>query len=160
MPFKTKEEKVQYDKARYMQLKEKIKIATRLWSLANKEKVRESKRKWENKAEGEHARKLIVKRKYGLNPKEYINLINNQGNLCAICFQEEPKQKIKTNRRRSLSVDHCHSTGKVRGLLCSKCNLGIGSFEDDLNRLHNAILYLNPKLKDVTTDSIEFSYGY
>lgn len=60
-----------------------------------------------------------------------------QSGLCGICGLP------KTNTRKiSLSVDHDHNTGKVRALLCHKCNRGIGMFGDNLNLLEKAVLYL------------------
>ena len=71
--------------------------------------------------------------KYGLTLEE-INLIKKaQDNKCAICKTE----------LISFVVDHCHTTGKVRGVLCSHCNIGLGNFMDDIAKLHSAIKYLN-----------------
>jgi hypothetical protein len=59
------------------------------------------------------------------------------GDLCAICRQPSVGQR--------LSIDHCHETGIVRGLLCSPCNLGLGSFRDSVERLESAIRYLGSR---------------
>ena len=67
--------------------------------------------------------------------EDYKKLELKQKGLCAICKKEDKK--------RSLSIDHCHTTLKVRGLLCKKCNSAIGFFEDDKRLLKNAIKYLN-----------------
>ena len=67
--------------------------------------------------------------------EEYTVLLNKQGNRCAIC-EEKPNEGF------SLSVDHCHNSGQVRGLLCGQCNLGIGSLGDSIDRLSSAIKYL------------------
>ena len=65
--------------------------------------------------------------------KEFIeDLKESQDNKCAICFSE-----VK------LVIDHCHTSMKIRGMLCSKCNVGLGQFKDDTIRLENAIKYLN-----------------
>lgn len=74
-------------------------------------------------------------RKFGITIDQYIELNKAQLGLCAICKKPE-------NENKSLAVDHCHTTGKVRGLLCAKCNQGLGSFKDDTERLTNAIKYL------------------
>jgi hypothetical protein len=58
---------------------------------------------------------------------------------CAICGSEETNN-IKTNK---MYVDHCHETGKVRGLLCNGCNSGLGHFKDSINNLKLAIEYLS-----------------
>jgi len=70
---------------------------------------------------------------YKMTPEQYKELFERQEGKCAIC-------KIKPERK--LVVDHCHSTGKVRGLLCGKCNLGIGYLKDSIDFLSNAIKYL------------------
>jgi hypothetical protein len=78
------------------------------------------------------------KREFGITDKEYNNLYNKQSGVCAICGREESEIQQK-----SLCVDHCHNTGKIRGLLCHSCNVGLGRFEDDINRLQSAIKYLS-----------------
>lgn len=79
-------------------------------------------------------------RKYGLNKEKYLKILASQNYVCAICSRPETclfKGKVKT-----LSIDHDHKTGRVRGLLCSKCNSGLGYYEDSVDRLRNAALYL------------------
>ncbi len=73
-----------------------------------------------------------IKAKYGLDRAGYDQLLTNQSGLCAIC------------RRPTLAfdVDHDHKTGAVRGLLCHTCNIGLGSFKDNVEYLANAIRYL------------------
>lgn len=76
-------------------------------------------------------------KKYGLTLEQYMALHAAQGGKCKICRSEE------TSRRRSrLCVDHCHKTGRVRGLLCSVCNRAIGYLKDDPARLRAAAAYL------------------
>lgn len=74
-------------------------------------------------------------RKYGITLQRYRELSARQGGVCAICLQPE------TIRLR-LSVDHCHDSGAVRGLLCAKCNAGIGSLQDSVVVVERALLYL------------------
>jgi hypothetical protein len=69
-------------------------------------------------------RKSALKQRYGITPDQYDAMMLNQGGCCAIC-------KTASGTRRKLCVDHCHQTGKVRALLCDKCNSGIGAFKDD-----------------------------
>lgn len=78
---------------------------------------------------------LALKRIFGISIEEYDVLFNYQNELCAICKQKQDS--------KSLSVDHCHDTGRVRGLLCAACNQGIGHFKDDTQLLKRAIMYLN-----------------
>jgi len=81
--------------------------------------------------------------KYGINSEIYNNMVKKQDNKCAICKKEEWVMDSRFNKIRSLSIDHCHETKKVRGLLCTNCNHGLGSFKDNINSLLNAIDYLN-----------------
>ncbi len=79
-------------------------------------------------------RKTKLKKAYGIGPVEWQALSDAQGGLCAIC-QGLPGKK-------GLSVDHCHATRRVRGLLCSRCNTGLGQFQDNPALLTAAIEYL------------------
>lgn len=82
----------------------------------------------------ERRRKDLLK-SYGLNEKNFADLLKKQNGVCAICKTDE-WGKI------SPSIDHCHKTGLVRGLLCSHCNTGLGLFEDNESYLLNAAEYL------------------
>jgi hypothetical protein len=77
-----------------------------------------------------------IKRKYGLEREDYERMMFAQGNRCAICGVQQDRLK------RSLAVDHCHNTGKVRGLLCGNCNSGIGKLADNPAMLIKAAAYL------------------
>lgn len=79
-----------------------------------------------------------LKTKYDLTPEEYQEMSERQGFVCAICGEVSPG--------RNLAVDHDHVTGKVRGLLCIKCNRSLGGFKDDPVRLRRAADYLEGKL--------------
>lgn len=61
-------------------------------------------------------------RAYGITPERYKEMLNEQGNRCAICSKEN---------KRAMAIDHDHKTGKVRGLLCDPCNLSLGHIEKD-----------------------------
>jgi hypothetical protein len=74
---------------------------------------------------------------YGLSLEEYNSLLDKQQGCCAICGTHQDKFKIK------LSIDHCHTSKKVRGLLCSNCNHGLGQFKDSVIFLKSAIDFLN-----------------
>lgn len=82
---------------------------------------------WKNKA---------LKRLYGITIEQYQELLIKQSGQCAICSTD----KCKTGY--ALSVDHCHDTGKIRGLLCFSCNTGIGKL-DSIDLLSKAINYLS-----------------
>lgn len=75
----------------------------------------------------------IRARKYGLSAADYAAMASAQSFACAICRLQD---------RRALSVDHDHSTGAIRGLLCSGCNTGLGLLGDDPERLNAAAAYL------------------
>jgi hypothetical protein len=81
-----------------------------------------------------------LKRKYGVTLEWYQNKLSEQNNVCAICKQ--PERAIIRNKVISMPVDHCHKTGKARGLLCTKCNRGLGLFQDNVQFFKNAIEYL------------------
>jgi len=80
---------------------------------------------------------------YGITKEQYFEMYEKQEGKCAIC-EEVPKTK------RLLHVDHCHSTGNVRGLLCSLCNTALGSFRDNTALLTRAIEYLGRNQDDRT----------
>jgi len=74
--------------------------------------------------------------KYGITINQYNQLFLNQNGCCKICNKHQAEFKQK------LSVDHCHKTGRVRGLLCRHCNFGLGFAKDDISILENMIKYL------------------
>lgn len=80
--------------------------------------------------------------RYGIDEYKYEDMLISQGYKCAICRQEETAIDKRTGKVFELSVDHCHETGAVRGLLCNKCNTGLGYFRDQISILQNAIRYL------------------
>lgn len=82
---------------------------------------------------GLHARN--IKRLYNITPSQYHAIRCSQDSLCAICRKPNP-----TNRR--FAIDHCHQTGIVRGLLCDKCNRGLGQFNDNPELIQAAFIYL------------------
>ena len=91
-------------------------------------------RKWRER-DPESNKRRLRKWNYGISTEEYELLINTQKNQCAICHNQE-------RDGRSLGVDHCHKTGKIRGLLCFTCNAAIGLLKDNENILLSAIEYL------------------
>ena len=82
---------------------------------------------------GDRARNTRLKFSYGISTDDYDALLGQQNGICAIC---------ETQSEQTLCVDHCHSTGMVRGLLCRKCNLGLGYYDDEPRLLLKAIAYL------------------
>lgn len=95
------------------------------------------------------ARKSWLKRKYGLTLKSYELMEESQQGKCAIC-ERVPIDGGNQFKKNFLCIDHDHTTGKVRGLLCSECNFGISKFDDNVKFLNNAIKYL----KKYTDDNV------
>jgi hypothetical protein len=85
--------------------------------------------------------RAYLKRNYKITLEMWYDLFDKQCSLCAIC--KEPGFKIDPNSKNLLVVDHCHTTGRVRGLLCHNCNRALGLFKDDKERLLKAVEYLN-----------------
>lgn len=78
----------------------------------------------------------LIRRMYGITLEQYNQLLALQGGGCAICGRtQEPDG-------RRLAIDHCHTTGNVRGILCNNCNNGLGSFGDNIGGMLKAIDYL------------------
>lgn len=92
-----------------------------------------------------NARSATLRYKYGISLEDYESMLDKQGGCCAICKGQE------TRGANSFSVDHCHSTGKVRGLLCNNCNRGIGLLGDTSDGLMKAVEYLKRNEIDRTT---------
>lgn len=97
----------------------------------NRVSHREYDRRWRIK--NPHKRRAAhLKRTYGITLEEYDAMYLKQKGLCAICQKSFAK----------LFIDHCHKTEKIRGLLCVKCNAGIGQFEDNVEFIKRALEYL------------------
>lgn len=77
-----------------------------------------------------------LKKNYGITPEQYKNMFDAQSGCCACCGQSHEVF------RKRLHVDHDHSIGQVRALLCTECNPGLGYFQDSIHRLEMAIAYL------------------
>lgn len=104
------------------------------WVRHNKEKHNIRSKKWiKNNPKKAKTTQL---RKYGIDATQYNNLLELQDNKCKICKTDS------SALTRALAVDHCHKTGKIRGLLCGNCNRGLGRFKDSIDNLKSAIKYL------------------
>lgn len=126
---------------------ERCKATTRAWRETNREKIKEYRRLYyqKRKAAGnpikcsltkEEARNICLKKKYGISLDDYNHMLSAQKECCALCGRH------KNDFKRSLHVDHCHTTKKVRGLLCANCNTAIGKFKEDFALLDKAKEYL------------------
>ena len=115
----------------------------RLWRINNPEKAKAERARAEKKRKeagyyeknSEAIFETYLQRKYGIGVDKYNSLLAEQSGVCAIC-------KTECVSGKKLAVDHNHDTGEVRGLLCCKCNRGLGNFADNLDRLQEAVLYL------------------
>ena len=113
-----------------------LKEARHRYYLKHKDKILSNSKEWRKKNPDKVKgiwRRSNLKRKYGLSEKSFENLFEEQGNSCAICHTKEA----------IWCVDHCHTTGEIRGILCASCNKGLGMFKDDQTNLEEAISYLN-----------------
>lgn len=105
---------------------------------------RQAQNRWRNTPKAKASRKAYKQREdvklrealraYGITPVEYQAILVKQHGGCAICGEKPNKER--------LHVDHCHSKGHVRGLLCRKCNIGIGLFKEDPHLMIKAISYV------------------
>lgn len=77
-------------------------------------------------------------KRYGIDVSQFEAMIEEQGNSCLVC----KIQFDKSSSSQKPNIDHCHRTGKVRGILCTLCNAGLGSFRDSQMFLYSAITYL------------------
>jgi hypothetical protein len=85
----------------------------------------------------EYDLELHMKRSYGIDFAQYNDMLKKQNGACAICNALPPN-----NHKKRLSIDHCHTTGRVRGLLCDACNTALGLLKDNPDLMLKAISYL------------------
>lgn len=139
--FKESRQKAnQRAKARYWANPESSRQTLREWHHNNKEKKSRSFKNWQERNKHKLRYNRLMKT-YGLSNDDYVAMFESQIGLCAIC--KEPQQGVtKDGEARFLCVDHCHKTGKVRQLLCAKCNAGLGQFNDNPELLEQAVKYL------------------
>ena len=83
-------------------------------------------------------RERNLRKKFGISSEQYNEMLSAQNSKCAICGTDN----FQFSHGKRAHVDHCHDTGLIRGLLCGKCNVGIGHLNHDISRLEQAILYL------------------
>ena len=147
-----KEQKKQYSQDNKETLKEYIKQ----WRETNKDKIKEKGKQY-HQINKERIRKCYLTRKYSITIEQVKIMLKEQDNKCAICNTEfeniiEKPGKVKVG----YNVDHDHTTGSVRGLLCSKCNRSIGLLQDSIEVLESAVKYLK-KYKEEPTHETENS---
>lgn len=86
-----------------------------------------------------------IRRTYGIDVLEFLDLFASQGHRCAICLHQ--LWLFSDTREYKPVVDHCHATGRVRGILCHSCNLCVGWIEKDFLRTKNALNYVKQQGK-------------
>jgi hypothetical protein len=165
MPHKDPIARKKYRAEYYKKNKAKLDKANSQWAKDHPREFRAIQKRYESTEKGKAAvkkkeatyketpkhkvriRKAHLKQCYGLSLEEYDEMVERQGGVCAICGKPETAQDVNSGTNRRLSVDHCHKTNEVRGLLCSKCNTGLGLFKDDITSLRSAINYLTTYVK-------------
>lgn len=85
-------------------------------------------------------RKYALMRGFNMTLEGYEELQKKQHGTCAICLK--PEASVHKGKVRSLAVDHCHNTDRVRGLLCMRCNQALGLLREDIDIMLSAIDYL------------------
>jgi hypothetical protein len=113
----------QCDGERYKQNEEKMKANSKIYYQNN----------YKNNPEKRKSKSL--KYNYNMTWEIYNQMLIKQNNKCKICNNE-------FKNARDTHIDHCHTSLKVRGILCNNCNTAIGLFKEDVNNLKNAITYL------------------
>ena len=121
--------------------------ASRSWQQANPEKARETRRKAQRallSRNPQYQANAARKHLYGITSEQFTELLILQDHGCAICA------KSATIQGKALAVDHCHDTGKIRGLLCDVCNRAIGLFKNNAAYLQSAVKYLTKETPNET----------
>jgi hypothetical protein len=140
-------------RAHYDENKDKVKMQHRVWAKANPIKMHEYEKSFrKNHREKYHAKReaLRLKSEFGITIDDYNRMLMEQGGVCAIC--ERPERSKFNGKVCKLSVDHCHRTGFVRGLLCFDCNSSIGRMGDDPVRLDAAAHYLRSAVAHIVSN--------
>lgn len=134
----------------YIESREQIQERNRKYYADHREKLVERNKKYRR----EHPNELRVAKLlclYGLTTTEYQILLDKTGNICPVCRQSFDG--------RIPCIDHNHENGVIRGLICRKCNLALGLFDDNIDILINAIEYLKIKREDKLEQLFETSAG-
>ena len=125
-------------RARYPLVREAAIQRSRKWREDNLERFQANQRRMRSTPEfKQRARASHLMRTFGISLEQYDEMLRLQGGGCAIC-RREPSPSI------SLHVDHDHETGRIRGLLCFRCNNSLGDLEDDPVLLRAALRYVEP----------------
>ncbi len=124
-------------------------FANEYWARKGKEFRKKYNEKYKGKMKVSR-RKSNFKRQYGISPEIYLAMFAAQGNCCSICKGTESRTRWKSEF--AFHVDHCHKTGKVRGIICSKCNVGLGISGDTLESVLRMVEYLRRAEEDTFSE--------
>lgn len=113
-------------------------IYLKLWRTRNKERIK-IYNNYERKIKGRFSN--YRQNGFSVTEKDFYLLLEKQNYCCGVCGKKFPR-KIDRVKNRNIQLDHCHKTKKVRGILCSSCNVGIGMLNEDVSILLKAIAYL------------------
>lgn len=119
-------------------MKNKHKSKEALIKYRKTEKYKEYRKNYRATQKAKDARRnQLLLKNFNITLEQYNEMLLSQNSVCAICFKHDEKEV------RSLAVDHCHKTGKIRGLLCRYCNQALGILNDDIERIKKAVEYLS-----------------
>jgi hypothetical protein len=115
----------------------------RQWNSQNREKARANLKrcKARNPDSYESSR---LKHYFGITLDQYRAMMESQGGVCAVCKRPEDTLTAR-GKVKKMAVDHCHKTGRVRGLLCQRCNNAIGYAREDAGIIRSILQYLETR---------------
>jgi hypothetical protein len=154
-----KEKIAKRTKKYYLLHKEETLKQCKKYASEHKKEIKQRQHRWYKRNKKQHSRcnkqyylkhkKRLLKlsrkqrlKSLNLSINDYNLMIQEQNGVCAICKQTETLKKTNGTHARRLSVDHDHKSGKVRGLLCNRCNIILGKIEDNTFLLNTMIKYL------------------
>ena len=141
--------KKEYMKKYRLERKEYYKKKTTEWKLKNKEYFLNHQKEYRLRNK-EKSREQKLKKNYGLTLKQYEDMLKNQNYKCFICT----KKFNNINPSLKPCVDHDHETGKIRSILCLKCNFSIGLLSEDIITISNMKDYLHKNKTDELLEKI------
>lgn len=133
---KNREYMKKYNGKYYALHKEEVLARNRKYQVKHPEVFIAQRKRWK-KENPERVRSNRLKYKYGITLDQYNLILEQQGGVCAICARLN---------FRNLAVDHCHKTGKVRGLLCDPCNVSLGLMGESIASIEKILVYLKNNL--------------
>lgn len=131
-----------YRQKYYWSNRKKVLVRQRKYYFKNHTKMR---KKWKQyyKKNYEKVKNADLKRIFNITLDDYKKILADQKNKCTICGKQPNGRSDNNNTMTSLHIDHCHASGKIRGLLCRNCNMLLGNAMDDSQILIKAIEYLD-----------------